>query len=301
MKLFNSAIFIALCFTLISCDQHSSQNKKSASIEVIDFSGEVVKLDQPAKKIVALAPHIVENIYSAGAGDHLIGVIEHSDFPEEAKTLDIVGSYTTINHEQILKLNPDLIIAWQSGNSFGSLQKLKDLGFKFYIDQLNSLEDVAKSIRDIGILTGQEATANPVAESYLEELNRIKQENQGKSPVSVFYQVWNQPLQTINGKHIISSAINLCGGINIFAEELSVAPIVNIESILQKDPTLIVASGISNTRPDWLDDWLQWESLSAVRNNHLFFIDPDHIQRHTVRILFGIKRFCDHFDIVRGE
>ena len=157
MKLFNSAIFIALCFTLISCDQHSSQNKKSASIEVIDFSGEVVKLDQPAKKIVALAPHIVENIYSAGAGDHLIGVIEHSDFPEEAKTLDIVGSYTTINHEQILKLNPDLIIAWQSGNSFGSLQKLKDLGFKFYIDQLNSLEDVAKSIRDIGILTGQEA------------------------------------------------------------------------------------------------------------------------------------------------
>ena len=301
MKLFNSAIFIALCFTLISCDQHSSQNKKSASIEVIDFSGEVVKLDQPARKIVALAPHIVENIYSAGAGDHLIGVIEHSDFPEEAKTLDIVGSYTTINHEQILKLNPDLIIAWQSGNSFGSLQKLKDLGFKFYIDQLNSLEDVAKSIRDIGILTGQEATANPVAESYLEELNRIKQENQGKSPVSVFYQVWNQPLQTINGKHIISSAINLCGGINIFAEELSVAPIVNIESILQKDPTLIVASGISNTRPDWLDDWLQWESLSAVRNNHLFFIDPDHIQRHTVRILFGIKRFCDHFDIVRGE
>lgn len=301
MKLFNSAIFIALCFTLISCDQHSSQNKKSASIEVIDFSGEVVKLDQPAKKIVALAPHIVENIYSAGAGDHLIGVIEHSDFPEEAKTLDIVGSYTTINHEQILKLNPDLIIAWQSGNSFGSLQKLKDLGFKFYIDQLNSLEDVAKSIRDIGILTGQEATANPVAESYLEELNRIKHENQEKSPVSVFYQVWNQPLQTINGKHIISSAINLCGGINIFAEELSVAPIVNIESILQKDPTLIVASGISNTRPDWLDDWLQWETLSAVRNNHLFFIDPDHIQRHTVRILFGIKRFCDHFDIVRGE
>ena len=301
MKLFNSAIFIALCFTLISCDQHSSQNKKSASIEVIDYSGEVVKLDQPAKKIVALAPHIVENIYSAGAGDHLIGVIEHSDFPEEAKTLDIVGSYTTINHEQILKLNPDLIIAWQSGNSFGSLQKLKDLGFKFYIDQLNSLEDVAKSIRDIGILTGQEATANPVAESYLEELNRIKQENQGKSPVSVFYQVWNQPLQTINGEHIISSAINLCGGINIFAEELSVAPIVNIESILQKDPTLIVASGISNTRPDWLDDWLQWETLSAVRNNHLFFIDPDHIQRHTVRILFGIKRFCDHFDIVRGE
>lgn len=301
MKLFNSAIFIALCFTLISCDQHSSQNKKSASIEVIDFSGEVVKLDQPAKKIVALAPHIVENIYSAGAGDHLIGVIEHSDFPEEAKTLDIVGSYTTINHEQILKLNPDLIIAWQSGNSFGSLQKLKDLGFKFYIDQLNSLEDVAKSIRDIGILTGQEATANPVAESYLEELNRIKHENQEKSPVSVFYQVWNQPLQTINGEHIISSAINLCGGINIFAEELSVAPIVNIESILQKDPTLIVASGISNTRPDWLDDWLQWETLSAVRNNHLFFIDPDHIQRHTVRILFGIKRFCDHFDIVRGE
>jgi len=168
-----------------------------------------------------------------------------------------------------------------------------------YIDQPDNLEDVAKSIRDIGVLAGRSEIAEAAAADYLSKVRQIKQLNQAKAKVSTFYQVWNDPLQTINGKHIISDAIALCSGQNIYAEEPVIAPVINIESILQRDPLAIIASGMSSARPEWLDDWKSWPSLTAVKNDNLFFVEPDHIQRHTVRILLGIESICSHLDMAR--
>ena len=297
---------LVCCFALMSCNQtdHSATNNtfdEASAIQVIDYVGNKISLNAPAERIVALAPHIVENVFSAGAGDKLIGVVNYSDYPEAALKLPIVGGYQQVNNEKIIELKPDLILAWDSGNSHSNIQKLKSLGFSVYIDQPHTLQDVAKSIRDIGILTNREAISEPVAADYLDKISTIKNTYRNKSKVSSFYQVWNQPLQTINGKHIISAAMEVCGGTNIYAEELAVAPIINIESVLDKNPQAIVASGMANARPEWLDDWLQWQSLDAVKNDNLFYIPPDYIQRHTLRILFGIKEFCAHFDTVRNR
>jgi iron complex transport system substrate-binding protein len=271
------------------------------SVQVIDFHGSIVKLDQPARRIVALAPHVVENVYSAGAGEQLVGVVAYSDFPKAATTLPIVGGYAQTNLEKILELQPDLVIAWQSGNSDSSVARIQQLGFPVYIDQPTRLDDIAKSIRDIGILAGTIDIAEPAAQSYLSSIDKVRKKNLAQQPVSTFYQVWDSPLRTINGGHIISNAIELCGGLNIYADEAAIAPIINIESILERDPEVILASGMSDARPDWLDDWQAWPSLSAVKLDNLFFVNPDHIQRHTVRIVNGINRICGQLQQAREK
>ena len=150
-------------------------------------------------------------------------------------------------------------------------------------------------------MSGHFEQADKAMRSYLTNLQSIKSKNQSKAKVSTFYQVWNSPLQTINGKNIISDAINVCGGENIYADEKVIAPKINIESIIERDPQAIIASGMSNARPDWLDDWKQWNTLTAVQEDNLFFVDPDHIQRHTARILLGIKSICEQLDVARSK
>jgi len=303
----NHIILLAISLLITACDSDSqrgaqtSLDSENSAIQVIDFNGNTVSLAAPAERVIALAPHVVENIFSAGAGDKLIGVVQYSDFPEQAKSLPIVGGYEKTNHEKIVELDPDLIIAWESGNSHASLTRLTELGYTVYVDQPDTLADVAKSIKDIGILTGRTAVARPAAENYLAQLAKFKFKYKNAPKVSAFYQVWNQPLQTINGKHIISDAIETCGGMNVYADEFAVAPVINVESILERDPQAIIASGMSDSRPDWLNDWRKWPSLTAVQKDNLFFVDPDHIQRHTTRILLGIESICAQLDLARNK
>ncbi len=301
IKLFTVLAFFSMLSACDSAKEEATVTVKPKSISVVDFSGRTVSLDTPAKRIVALAPHVVENIYSAGAGDSLVGVVAYSDYPEQALELPIVGGYAKTNLEKILELEPDLVVAWESGNSDNSVARIQELGFTVYIDQPDSLNDVAKSIRDIGVLAGTQETANSVADSYLAKVEKVRKLELHKQPVNTFYQVWNSPLRTINGKHIISDAIELCGGVNIYADQTTVAPIINIESILERNPEVILASGMSDARPDWLDDWKKWPSLSAVERDNLFFVDPDHIQRHTIRIILGLEKICQQLELARQK
>ncbi|GHA02426.1 cobalamin-binding protein [Arenicella chitinivorans] len=287
---------------LVACQQETQTTKQIASdtsVSVVDFSGATVTLKKPAERIVSLAPHITENIYSAGAGNKLIGVVSYSDYPAAVTDLPLVGGYASINVEKIIELQPDLIISWESGNSTASIQQLQALGYPVYIDQPDTLADVAHSIKDIGVLSGTTAEAARVAENFLISIKEIEEQYKSKPTLKTFYQVWNDPLQTINGTHIISDAIALCGGVNIYADEAVIAPVINIESILERNPDAIIASGMSSARPDWLDEWYAWPSINAVQNDHLFFVDPDHIQRHTVRILLGINTICKQLDAAR--
>lgn len=273
----------------------------SMPLSVTDFVGNTISLEAPAKRIIALAPHNVENVYSAGAGEQLVAVVSHSDYPEEAKQLPIVGTYNAFSYEAILALKPDLVIAWASGNGAEAIKTLKSLGLTVYVDELDTLSDVARAIRDIGVLTGNKQAASKVAFSYLRKLERLKQQYSQQTKVSVLYQVWNAPLQTLNGEHIISDVINLCGGVNVFADAKALAPKISVESVFARNPDAIIASGMGDSRPEWLDEWLQWPLLSAVSKQQLYFIPPDIIQRHTERILQGTELMCRHLQTVRDN
>ncbi|WP_341938667.1 cobalamin-binding protein [Marinimicrobium sp. C2-29] len=270
-----------------------------AGIEVTDGLDRSVTLEKPAERIIALAPHIVENAFSAGAGDKLVAAVNYSDYPPEARELPQLGSYKAVSLEQILALEPDLVLMWASGNGEETLRQLERLGVTVYASEPRELEDVAQSVIDIGILAGTREVAETAAGDYLESLEQLRDQYAERDPVSVFYQVWNKPLQTLNDEHLVSAVIRLCGGRNVYADAAPLAPKINMESVLDRNPQVIVASGMGDERPEWLDEWQDWPDLTAVQEGNLFFVPPDIIQRHTIRIAQGARLFCEHIETAR--
>lgn len=272
-----------------------------AEISVTDFLGRKVTLEKPAQRIIALAPHIVENIYSAGAGDRLVGAVDYCDYPAEAKKIPRVGAISAYSLEAIVALKPDLVVMWNSGLGGKNLPKFLELGFTVYASDPKTLEDIPRSIRDYGILTGQQTVADQNAAAFTARLQQLREQYRGQKSVSVLYQVWNQPLQTLNNEHIISDVIRLCGGTNAFGDAPTIAPKISVESVITRNPQAIIASGMGEEKPEWLDDWKKYPGLSAVKNGNLFFVPPDIIQRHTIRMLQGAERMCEALEVARKE
>lgn len=269
------------------------------AIMVQDFAGRDVNLESPAERIVALAPHIVENLFSAGAGDKIVGAVTFSNFPEEAKAITEVGTYNAFSMEKVLALQPDLVVMWGSGNGMHTLSRLQDLGIPVYVSELRHLQDIPESIRRLSRLAGTEASGQAQADRIAEELASLRRVYGERDVLEVFYQIWNDPLQTVNGEHLISEIIALCGGHNIFADARSLAPRISVESVLLRDPDAIVASGMGEARPEWLDEWRAYPSLTAVARNALLFVNPDHVQRPTARVILGARRLCQQLDQIR--
>ncbi len=272
---------------------------QNSSVTVEDFLGRSVSLQAPANRIVALAPHIVENLYSAGAGGKLVGVVSYSNYPPEAAEIQEVGSYNAFSIETIVSLQPDLIVMWGSGNGMQALAKLESLGIPVFVSEPRLLSDIPRTIRALGILANTEKESETEARRIEYEIAQLKSRYGTGKELSVLYQIWNEPLQTLNGDHLISQIIRLCGGRNIFGDTKTLAPRINIESVLLRNPDVIVASGMSKARPEWLDEWRNYPSMNAIKNDALFFVDPDHIQRPTARVLLGARELCEKLNSVR--
>ena len=289
------ARFLALTATLaLFANAH-------AELVFKDDSGHEIRLKAPAKRIITLAPHATELLYAAGAGDRLIGTVEYSDFPPAAKKVPRVGSYDRFDLEAISALKPDLIIAWETGNPAAQVEKLKALGLTVYVTQPNRMEDVAGQLERFGRLAGTEATADAAAAQFRQRLETLRRNNSGKPKIRVFYQIWITPLMTVGGPQIITSAIQLCGGENVFGHLTQMAPTVSVEAVLAADPEAIVATGMGDARPEWLNDWNKWPRMMAVKRGNLFHIHPDLMQRHTPRILDGAEKLCADLDVARSR
>jgi iron complex transport system substrate-binding protein len=273
---------------------------QAASVRVVDDSGQRVTLAQPARRIVSLAPHVTEILFAAGAGSYLVGAVSYSDYPEAAKKIPGVGSYPNVDLERIVALKPDLVVAWPSGNAPAQLERLRALGLTVYRSEPHRIEDVAVNIERLGTLAGTQTVADATAATFRARQRELAQRYRARSPVTVFYQIWHRPLMTINGTHLINQVIALCGGVNVFAGLPALTPILDVEAVLTADPAVIVASGMDEARPAWLEDWRRWPQLRAVRDRHLYFVPPDLLQRHGPRILDGAEQLCVALDQARA-
>ena len=271
------------------------------SIEVRDDEGSLVQLGESAERIISLAPSLTELLYAAGAGSKLVGVVEYSDYPQAAKALPIIGRYDMLDMEKILQLQPDLVVAWQTGNPRAAVNRLRELGLTVYIAEPKRLESIPNHIRRLATLAGTEAIAEKVIEEFDTKLATLSENYRTKTAVRTFYQVWDRPLISAGGNELINDIIKLCGGVNIFADIELVAPKVSVESVLIRNPQAIIASGMDIERPEWLDEWLKWEQLSAVSTSSLFFVPPELLQRHTPRALIGAKSMCEQLDQTRAK
>ena len=270
-----------------------------AATEVRDDSGQLLQLTAPARRIVSLAPHITELLYAAGAGDRIVGAVEYSDFPAPARALPRVGDNERLDLERIAALKPDLLIVWLHGAAQRQLAQLRRLGIPIFHSEPRTLVDIAGALRAFGRLAGTDAVADRAAREYSRRLAALSDLHRDALPVRVFLQIWNAPPMTVNDRHLISDALRLCGGRNIFGAAPVLAPTVNTEAVIAANPEAIVAMGTDARRPDWIDDWKKWPRLTAVKKNHLYNVPSALLTRHTPRILDGVEMMCSYLDAVR--
>lgn len=296
--LVRAAGFIGALLAIVLVTLKPVAHAADAGVSVVDDDGNRITLTAPAQRIISLAPSMTELLFSLGAGEQLVGVMDYSDFPPEALTLPIVGRYDALDMERIVALQPDLIVAWRSGNPRSALNRLAALGFPVYVAEPDSLHSIGEHLARLGQLTGHASRGSTLKRQFSNQIQQLQTEFGNREPVSVFYQVWHSPMISVGGRELINDMIRLCGGQNIFAE-LPVGPKVNLEDVLARDPQVIIASGSSADAPAWLEDWLRWPQLQAVAGQHLYVIPPDLVQRHSLRALQGARQMCAHIDRAR--
>jgi iron complex transport system substrate-binding protein len=272
-----------------------------AEVRETDDYGKPVVLEAPARRVVSLAPHLTELMYAAGAGERLVGAFAYSDYPPEAKSLPRVGSEAQIDLEAVVTLKPDLVIAWPQSGSTRAVERIAALGIPVFRSEPRELEDIARTMETLGRLTASEATAAAAARAFRERTARLARAYAARPAVRAFYQVWDRPLITVNGDHVISKVMRLCGGENVMADLPALAPEIDRERVLRSDPEVIVASGTDGTRPPWLDDWSAFPAMAAVRGGNLYAVRPELLQRHTPRLLDGADQLCRIFEAVRAK
>ncbi|OWW19833.1 cobalamin-binding protein [Noviherbaspirillum denitrificans] len=270
-----------------------------AAVTVIDDARRSVTLPAPARRIVSLAPHATEMLFAAGAGAYIVGVTEFSDYPPEAKRIQSVGSGVSLDLERIIQLKPDLIVGWNNGMAAGQLAKLETLGIPIYKSEPYDFPAIAHSLERLARLAGTDATGQAAAMAFRQRWKKLQDTYQRRRSVTVFYQIWRSPLMTLNGSHLVSSALRLCGGENIFARLPQLAPTVSEEAVIKADPEAIVAS--SGEQDDVFAPWRRFPGLKAVAGGNLISIDGNLMNRAGPRILDGTEDLCRKLDAVRAK
>lgn len=269
----------------------------SASVSTIDDAQRTVTLTAPAKRIVSLAPHATELLFAAGAGDKLVGVGEYSDYPPAAKRIHSVGRTASLDLERIVTLKPDLVVFWGSGNSASQIAKLRGLGVPLFESEPRDFETIASSMERLAHLSGTDAVGQVAAATFRARLAKLEQAYRHRPTVSVFYQIWREPLLTLNDAHLVSSVIRLCGGENSFGKLPQLTPTISVEAILQADPEVIIAS--NSRKDDTSSGWRRFPMLTAVKRDNLFSVHVDWLTRSGPRILDGIEELCGHLEVAR--
>lgn len=288
-----TALLIAVALLL------GAARAESAPVEAVDDAGTTVRLPAPARRIVSVAPHLTELLFSAGAGDRVVGAVAYSDHPEAARRIPRVGDSAQLDVERILALRPDLIVVWHHGTPALQLQRLRRLGIPLYAGESRTMAGIASTLRRLGALTGTAATAEAGAAAFERQVAALRRQYAGRTPLRVFYQIWPQPLMTVNGRHLISEALALCGATNLFAALAPLTPTVGLEAVAALDPDAIVSGSVASEAASDLAGWQRLGSLRAVREKRLLVVDPDRLHRQSDRVVDGARELCEKLDTLR--
>jgi len=281
-----------------------------SALTLVDDAGRTVRMAAPPRRVVTLAPSLTELVFAAGAGATLVGTDRFSDWPASARALPRVGDASRVDVERVLALRPDLVIVWRHGNTMRELEQLEGAGVRLFFLEPQRLAEVPAAIERLGVLLGHEAEARSRAAELRRSLEALRRAHEASTPVRVYYQVWSTPLMTINGSHLISDVIALCGGRNVFAGLAPLVPVISTESVVAADPQAMVTAdrevgGGAALRRDPQHPafavWRRYARMGAVQRGWLFAINGDAISRQGPRIVAGAAAMCEALDIVRRE
>ncbi len=267
------------------------------ALQATDDRGITISLVRPAWRIVTLAPHLAEIAFAAGAGAKLVGVSSFSRHPAEAERLPVAGSYGRVDIERLISLRPDLVLAWRSGNSTLQIDRLERIGIRVFVTETRTLADIPRIVRVVGALAGSAEIADARARQFENEIAELRKRYAAERRVAVFLEIWHAPALTVNGAHLISDALRLCGGHNVFAAAKPLTPLVSREQILDARPEAIVTGGFGS---EALQAWKGLDSVPAVRNRRIYAIDPDWLHAQGPQVLQGVRALCERLELARN-
>ncbi|MEO8063675.1 MAG: helical backbone metal receptor [Pseudomonadota bacterium] len=267
---------------------------------VLDDSRELVTVATDECRIVSLAPGTTAMLYAAGAGKCLVGTIAHSDEPAEAARVQIVGDAETLDFEQLIGLRPTAVVVAVDVVQRVRIDRIRALKIPVYQVHVTKLEDMADSVRRLGELAGTAAVARRAARDLRAEFDAINARYRGRKPLRVLYQIWDQPIYTIGGRHVISDALGLCGATNVFADLETAAPAVTREAAVLRDPDLIIISAPPQSGAEWLAQWRRFPTMSAVRNGRVLAYSDARMDRMGPSVLAAAASLCELVDRARG-
>jgi iron complex transport system substrate-binding protein len=260
---------------------------------VSDDSGRTVSVGPAPLRIVSLAPGATEMLFAAGAGAQLIATVEYSDEPPAARAIPRIGDVAAVDLERLVALHPDVVIAWPAGSNPAQRAKIARLNIPIYEQQVGRLADLADSLRRLGVLTGTTAAAARAAHDIDARLATLRA-SYGKNAAhpSVLLQVWNRPIYTVGGRHLMSDALEVCGARNLFADLPEAGPVVDTEAVIARDPDIIVAAAPPGEGAAWLADWRSFGSMKAVREQHLVVFEDQALSRLGPSVIGATEGLC---------
>jgi len=284
-----------LAFALASC----ASAWVCADVAVRDGTGATVTLPRPAARIVSLAPHATELIYAAGAGPAVVGVLAHSDWPVAARALPHVGDAAALDIERIVALKPDLVVTWPYTIP-AQVAQLRTFGIPVYTTDARSANDIIDDVERLATLAGTAAAAAPAVAAMRARMTALERRRAGVRVVRVFYQLGDKPMYTVGKPQLITQALRVCGGVNVFGAVDVAAPLVNVEAVLATRPEAILAGTDHARRPAWLDGWQAWPAVPAVEAGNLYVVDAMLLHRPGPRFLDGVEQMCATLDRARA-
>jgi len=279
---------LIVVFCIVACSNSDSPAKPDLPVLPHDDGG---------LRLVTLSPHLAELTWLVGAGHMLVGVSAYTDYPPEVTNLPAVGDAFALDLERLAILQPDLLLAWQSGTPVHIVDELQARGYRVETVKTENVADVSVALRQIGALTGFEKNAARVADQFAAEMATLADKHENAESIGVFYQVSRRPLYTINNAHYVSDLISTCGARNVFADLGKLAPLIGVEAVLERDPEVLFASG--DAGKDAFADWERWPNLAANRYANRFIMPADEIGRATPRLLVAAQAMCKALDQAR--
>jgi iron complex transport system substrate-binding protein len=268
--------------------------------EVHDDTGASVRVPVDNCRIVSLAPGTTAMLFAAGAGHCLVGTIAHSKEPAEAEKIPVVGDAETLDFENLLALRPTVVVVAVDVVQRVRIDRIRELGIPVYEVHVTSLGQMPASIRALGALTNTPAVANREAVRLDERLAAIAARYRERAPVRVLYQIWDQPIYTIGGKHVINDALTLCGASNIFADLSTAAPAVTREAAVLRNPDLILVSAPPAPAEEWRAAWARFPTLNAVRNGRVLPYTDERMDRMGPLVVEATAGLCELIDHARA-
>jgi len=264
-----------------------------AARTVPDDLGHTVSVPTPPLRIVSLAPGNAEMLFAAGAGAQVIATVEYSDEPPAARTVPRIGDAVAIDMERLVALRADVVVASPALGNPAQRARIATFGIPIYEQQVVRLADLPGSLRRLGALTGTQAAAERAAHALEARLAALGRTYSGAAPrPTVLLQVWNRPIYTVGGSHLMSDALAVCGARNVFADLPEPSPVVDIEAVIARNPDIIIAAGPPGESAAWAADWKRFSTLAAVRNGRVVAFEDQGLSRLGPSVVDATEQLC---------